>query len=49
MQVQNNEYIKIYGPSDLTLRLIIAGPNCTTLRLRILTGKKHPKIKKCEY
>ena len=27
IQVQNNEYIKIYETSDLTLRQIVAGPN----------------------
>ena len=30
MQVQNNEYIKIYEPSDLTLWPIVAGQNCPT-------------------
>ena len=29
-QVQNSKYIKIYEPSDLTLRPIAAGPNCST-------------------
>ena len=33
MQVQNSEYIKIYEPSDLTLRSIVAAPNCPTYRL----------------
>ena len=33
IQVQNSEYIKIYEPSDLTLRPIVAGPNCPTRRL----------------
>ena len=33
MQVQNNEYIKIYEPSDLTLRPTVAGPNFPTCRL----------------
>ena len=36
MQVQNNEYIKINEPSDLTLRPIVASPNCPTRRLSIL-------------
>ena len=30
---QNNEYIKILEPEDLTLRPIVAGPNCPTKRL----------------
>ena len=33
IQVQNNEYIKIYEPSDLTLRPTVAGPNFPTCRL----------------
>ena len=33
IQVQNSEYIKIYEPSDLTLRPIVADPNCPTRRL----------------
>ena len=33
IQVQNSGYIKIYEPSDLTLRPIVAGPNCPTRRL----------------
>ena len=33
IQVQNSEYIKIYEPPDLTLRPIVAGPNCPTRRL----------------
>ena len=33
IQVQNSEYIKIYEPSDLTLRPIVTGPNCPTCRL----------------
>ena len=33
IQVQNSEYIKIYEPSDLTLRPIFAGQNCPTRRL----------------
>ena len=33
IQVQNNEYIKIYEPSDLTFQPIVAGPNCPTRRL----------------
>ena len=36
IQVQNNEYIKIYEPSELTFRPVIAGPNCSTLRLSSL-------------
>ena len=30
---QNSEYIKILEPEDLTLRPIVAGPNCPTKRL----------------
>ena len=30
IQVQNSEYIKLYEPSDLTLRPIVAGPNFPT-------------------
>ena len=33
IQVQNSEYVKIYEPRDLTLRPIVAGPNCPTRRL----------------
>ena len=33
IQVQNSEYVKIYEPPDLTLRPIVAGPNCPTRRL----------------
>ena len=33
IQVQNSEYINIYEPSDLTLRPIVAGPNCPTCRV----------------
>ena len=33
IQVQNSEYIKIYEPSDLPLRPLVAGPNCPTRRL----------------
>ena len=33
IQVQNSEYIKIYEPSDLTLRPIVADPTCPTCRL----------------
>ena len=33
IQVQNSEYIKINETSDLTLRPIVAGPNCPTRRL----------------
>ena len=33
IQVQNSEYIKIYEPSDLTLRPIVADPNCPIRRL----------------
>ena len=33
IQAQNSEYIIIYEPSDLTLRPIVAGPNCPTRRL----------------
>ena len=32
-QVQSSEYVKIYEPPDLTLRPIVAGPNCPTRRL----------------
>ena len=35
MQVQNSEYIKIYEPSDLSLRQIVEFPNCPTRRLSI--------------
>ena len=30
IQVQSSEYVKIYEPPDLTLRPIVAGPNCPT-------------------
>ena len=30
IKVQNSEYLKIYEPPDLTLRPIVAGPNCPT-------------------
>ena len=30
IQLQNSEYIKIYEPSNLILRPIVAGPNCPT-------------------
>ena len=33
IQVQNSEYMKIYEPPDLTLRQVVAGPNCPTHRL----------------
>ena len=33
IQVQNNEYIKIHGSSDLTLQPIDAGTNYPTRRL----------------
>ena len=33
IQVQNSEYTKIYEPSDLTLRPIVAVPNCPTRHL----------------
>ena len=33
IQVQNSEYIKKYELPDLTLRPIVAGPNCPTRRL----------------
>ena len=36
IQVHNSEYIKIYEPPDLTLRPIVAGPNCPTRRLNSL-------------
>ena len=36
IQVQNSEYIKINEPSDLTLRPIVAGPNCPTRSLNNL-------------
>ena len=33
IQVQNSEYVKIYGHQDLTLRPIVEGPNCPNRRL----------------
>ena len=33
IEEQNSEYIKISEPEDLTLRPIVAGPNCPTKRL----------------
>ena len=33
MQVQNRKCIKIYEPSDLTLRPTVSGPNCPARRL----------------
>ena len=33
IQQQNNEYIKIHEPNDLTLRPIVGGPNCPTRSL----------------
>ena len=30
---QNNEYIRVHEPEDLTLRPVLVGPNCPTKRL----------------
>ena len=30
IKVQNSEYVKIYEPPNLTVRPIVAGPNCPT-------------------
>ena len=30
IQQQNNEYIEIHKPDDLTVRPIVGGPNCPT-------------------
>ena len=37
IEEQNSEYIRVHEPEDLTLRPIVAGPNCLTKRLSPFT------------